>query len=349
MTSKKKIAIIASLIVILAISLVVGLVVVDDFNHPARVYATQVGLPNGVDVSSLEETWGLDDGTKEKAILDYTCQLDSSLQVKFLNSILAIGSIDEQYNQIQFLSSFPFEQQVSMIKDGSAFNFDIDADGKSNYFEKMVSKTPYATKNDVYAIIMTQAGHKYEPVQEIFDMFGDMDVPENNVIDLTAQKNNSTCFDNAAKELSSKADKNDIVLIYISGEGSPGYFHFKDGSETVNYKWFADRIGKISSDKTIVVVESCYSGSAMPSLEGANNRLIITAGSAEEKSDSGIAHELLKGFFKSSADKDGNGYVSIAEAAKYAVEKQTADIVHPQLSDLGNIGATSYLADIQVK
>ena len=83
------------------------------------------------------------------------------------NSNPCEASSDEA-NQAKFLATISEQEYQQLETQGLLLNSNLDGDYWSNYFEKEISKTPYDVKNDVYAILMTMAGHEYEPVNEMF-------------------------------------------------------------------------------------------------------------------------------------------------------------------------------------
>ena len=87
-------------------------------------------------------------------------------------------------------------------------------------------------------------------------------------------------------------------------------------------------------------------------LEGAN-KLILTCCAGNQEGAFGTTYDFLKAFSNISADEDKSGDVSIGEAAEYAkiigtFESQTSPQT-PQLSDVSNIGPTSYLIESKVE
>ncbi|MEM2098309.1 MAG: C13 family peptidase [Candidatus Bathyarchaeia archaeon] len=286
-------------------------------------------------------------GAGEKILIDYLATLDKPLQQKVVDGFLSDGrfSIDEAH-QIQFLQSFPRNEQMRMINDGSFTNNNIDGDSWTNYFEKFVSKTPYDVKNDIYAIVMTMAGREYKPIKEMFEILEKANIPKEHVYELNNERNNAAEFKAAAEKIAQVADKNDTVLFVIDGEGSPGNFAFRDwtGMSSVRYTWFKELIDNIHSKNKVIIVDTCYSGSAIKYLEGANT-LVLTGGTDKQKIGFEIEEKFLKAFSNPIADKDKNNYVSIGEAAEYAKIVRTSENITPQISDISNMGKTSYLIE----
>jgi hypothetical protein len=324
---------------------------IDLFGHPtpAKDYAVHNGIQPDVAAKISHAMDG--DGkmsSNEQTFIDGIAKYDTAHQSVIANGLLSDGEMSaNDSDQMQFIHDLPHEESLNFLDSGHVANYNIDGDmAGSNRFEQLTG-TPYNTKNSVYAIVMTISGHEYGPVDEMFKMLDGMGVPKSNVYDLSQEKNNSVDFEAAAADISHKAGPNDKVIVLMNGHGLPGEFHFRDDTPDVTYKWFNDKIGKINADKIAIVIDACHSGSAIEDLEGPN-RLILTDCSADEKGEFGMTREFLKAFSDSSADKNGNGYVSIGEAAEHSKEARISETKTPQISDKGNIGAKSYLAEIKV-
>ncbi|MCW4047280.1 MAG: hypothetical protein NWE99_06940 [Candidatus Bathyarchaeota archaeon] len=255
-------------------------------------------------------------------------------------------------NQALFLSSISQQEYDKIKADGNLANFNIDGDSWSNRFEQLTG-SPYNVKNDIYAILLTHAGQGYPPVKEMFDILKNAKIPKDHIYDLGVDDNNSANFKAACDKIAQVSDKNDTVLFVINGEGAPGEFGFHKGVvengkwhsiESARYTWFRDVTDNIVSKNKIFIFDTCYSGSAIKYLEG-ENTIILTSATDKQQSDFGICHKFLKAFSNPSADTDKNGYVSIGEAAEYAKNIGYSEIETPQISDISNIGKTSYLIE----
>lgn len=248
-------------------------------------------------------------------------------------------------NQAKFLASISDQEYNQLEIQGKLLNNNLDGDQWSNYFEKQISNTPYDVKNDVYVIMMTMAGHDYQDVDDMFKALGKMNIPQNHIYDLSDVKNNPIEFQAAVDSVAKKATNNDIVLIAIGGHGNKSVFSFKNG-DNVNYKWFSENIEKINSNK-VVIVDSCESGAAIKDLQGMN-RIILTSSTDDQKAGGGITLDFLNSFSNKFADTNQNNYVSIGEAADYAKKIRTLENTTPQISDVGNLGSTSYFVEYQL-
>jgi hypothetical protein len=64
-----------------------------------------------------------------------------------------ILSPDEK-DQIKFLASFPKEELLKLIGNGSFVNTDMDGDGMNNYFEKEIAGLPWNVYNGRYILLL---------------------------------------------------------------------------------------------------------------------------------------------------------------------------------------------------
>ena len=324
------------------------------YSFPATNYAKEK-ISSAIileDLRFLDSDLTLDES--ETVFIDFLADFEQEQQYVIIQSFLVDGVISsEEMFQVQFLNTFTKDERVQLIENGFFYNFNWDGDSWSNYFEQSISKTPYDVKNDIYVIMMTMAGVEYPPVKEMFDILDGMKIPDGNIYDLTLEKNNAMDFEAAAKSLTERSDENDIVLFIINGEGSPGNFAFRDktGMSSIRYTWFNELIDNIVSKNKVIIIDACYSGSAIRYFES-YDKLILTCSADDQKGTFGTTYDFLKAFSNNLADVDKNGYISIGEAADYAKEIGTFESPgspqFPQLSDLGNIGSYSYLAEFRL-
>lgn len=315
------------------------------------------------------EADGLDSG--EKAFMDYVTGFDAPLQQKVVDGFLSDGRLSsDEVHQIEFLKQFPKTEQVGFIESGKFADFNWDGDTYTNYFEKFIAGTPYDVKNEVYVIFSTSASVNYKDVTEMYSflietakiqedhIYGFHSEPgdpsdiahyKTNPYGLHYKTVNPKNLEDAINTVSQKAGKNDTVLVILNGGGLEGYFFPYHDGDSVSYQWINDKLGKIDSKATIIPILACHSGSAIPYLEDRNKpRIILTNSAAKETSDFGIDYEFLQAFMNKSADKDGNGYVSVGEAAEYAKNVGISHNTHPQLSDINNLGPNLYLVEFEV-
>ena len=65
----------------------------------------------------------------------------------------------------------------------------------------------------------------------------------------------------------------------------------------------------------------------------------------------GLGSDFVRAFTNTLADKDGNHYVSIGEAAEYAKIENTYTFPEetPQISDPNSLGSSSYLIELKLE
>lgn len=172
----------------------------------------------------------------------------------------------------------------------------------------------------------------------------DLDGNGTNDIQYSATKANiSTVFNN----LSTKLTPNDNLLVFTTDHGA----RVDEVSALVLWNnvpmypsEFAAELNKVNSKNICVVMEQCYSGGFIASLEG-DGRVIMTACKADEVSwslggavyDEFVYHwcaAIQKSYPSGTAahaDKNGNGIISMKESFEYA---KTNDIANetPQYS-----------------
>jgi hypothetical protein len=256
----------------------------------------------------------------------------------------------EAVKQALFLSAINNTAYQKIKQDGNLSNFNIDGDFWSNYFEHVVTGTPYNVPNDIYVIMLTQAGRDYLLVDEMYKFFEEkMELPAENMYCFSRENNNPENLEAAFNDIAKKADKNDTIIVNLGGEGGPNRFAFyKLINERVSYQWIKERADMVDSGLNVIVVDACYSGSAIKHLESSDKpTIILTAGSADQKTGFGISYEFLKAFSNKAADKDGNNHVSIREAAEHAKEVMTFENETPQLSD--NLDTSNYLIELELE
>ena len=129
--------------------------------------------------------------------------------------------------------------------------------------------------------------------------------------------------------LEEKADANDLVFFYVTGHGT--YLR-------LNIKWnsfFPDEWAQIKSHNRVLVMDSCSAAEFTDTINGdPNPHLSLAAVDADEYGWKGIKEEglpIVGGVFtfyfaealgEMKADLDGDGKVSVQEAARLAEEEQ---------------------------
>ncbi len=138
----------------------------------------------------------------------------------------------------------------------------------------------------------------------------------------------------AMQWLADHADDNDVVLFYIGAHGS----YIRDEIHWTDF--FAQGWGRIRSQKRVLIVDACHAAEFTAAVTGdANPHLSVAAVDAPELGWFGVWEEGLpiigfvfghfwaNAFVDPTADLDGNGLVSVQEAASRA-DVQQRDYMH---------------------
>ncbi|UCF12921.1 MAG: caspase family protein [Thermoplasmatales archaeon] len=123
--------------------------------------------------------------------------------------------------------------------------------------------------------------------------------------------------------LDSMEDSEDTVLFYFHGHGGIGKFMLYNSM--MSYGELGEKLDELESESIFVIIDSCYSGSAIDNLSQ-NSRVIITSAKANETSGSCRLTDPLFEGLEELADYlfEGNndGFVSAEEAYWYAVNTE---------------------------
>jgi len=269
----------------------------------------------------------------------------------------------------QYLGTNPYEPNIDPDKDGipncdDKFPFDpeidTDQDGLSDYFETNILHTDPTKPNDRYVILLDTGGSK--TVEEMYNFFVyKNNISSGNIIKLKGKNATTLNFENAISQITERADRNDMVYIFLESHGGKGTICLYEGNtlKEIKYEKIDNWTDKINAKKLAMCISACYSGSAIEYLkEGPCPRIVITAANENQKT----YWHLLSGNFLGAlndsekydlADNklgDANGYVSLMEAflcAKHFIESNT--FVHPQINDISEIAPTVYLGDYNPK
>jgi len=129
--------------------------------------------------------------------------------------------------------------------------------------------------------------------------------------------------------LEENADSNDLVLFYVTGHGN--YLNYR-----VHWnEFFPEEWSQIASYQRVLIVDSCSAALFTDSInDDPNPHISIAAVDDDEYGWKGIKEEglpiiggiftfyFVEGLGEGKADTDGDGLVSVQEAALYAEEKQ---------------------------
>jgi hypothetical protein len=267
---------------------------------------------------------------EEKVVLDYAAGFNQTLQQKVIDGFKASGKVtSEQVQQIAFLKTLPYAQQVSSIVNGTFTNTDWDGDRINNRPEQIMGM-PWNVHNGRYALIVETTNYT-EGVNNMYNFLTkEQKFSPENVITLAYTNATKENFQQAVSNLSHKVGGNDIVFIGLSGHGDDGVFIFNDGkgnpqaiNAAMHYKDIDARLDTIKSNATVIDVSACGQVSALePLKDGPSPRVVTTIGtdwiSAVSKNYTNSFIQCLPIQFDpvkpKEYDIDGNGYVSIGES-----------------------------------
>jgi len=278
---------------------------------------------------------------------------NKTIQKAIVNGFLSdkILTPDEK-DQIKFLASFPKEEILKLIGNGSYVNTDMDGDGMNNYFEKEIAGLPWNVYNGRYALILYTGNATGILTHADLRKFliEDMKFSPQNVVYLQGSNATFENFKNAILQWENKVNKSDIVYISLFGHGDVGIFQFGD-KKIVRYEEIDKYIDKLKPMKMLVVITACKVWSAVePLKEGPSPRIVFTQ---DDIYFTQISRRFPRGFYApepEAFDLDRNGYVSLAEIFKVIDDimvKYGGD--RPIISDPHNLAPTFYLGDLRVR
>jgi hypothetical protein len=278
---------------------------------------------------------------------------NKTIQKAIVNGFLSdkILTPDEK-DQIKFLASFPKEEILKLIGNGSYVNTDMDNDGMNNYFEKEIAGLPWNVYNGRYALILYTGNATGILTHADLRKFliEDMKFSPQNVVYLQGSNATFENFKNAILQWENKVNKSDIVYISLFGHGDVGIFQFGD-KKIVRYEEIDKYIDKLKPMKMLVVINACKVWSAVePLKEGPSPRIVFTQ---DDIYFTQISRRFPRGFYApepEAFDLDGNGYASLAEIFKVIDDimvKYGGD--RPIISDPYNLAQTFYLGDLRVR
>ena len=207
-------------------------------------------------------------------------------------------------------------------------------------YKILVQTYKYKPEN-IYVIMAdgTDPGYDRRKLDKTYDSSPlDLDGNGTNDIQYSATKSNISAVFNT---LSAKLTPDDNLLVFTTDHGSRvnGVSALVLWNNVLMYpSEFAAELNKVHSQNICVVMEQCYSGGFISSLEG-DGRIIMTACKADEVSwslsgsvyDEFVYHwcAALQNSYPSGAvayaDKNGNGIISMKESFEYAKTNDIAD------------------------
>lgn len=263
--------------------------------------------------------------------------------------------------QIDFLERFN-DSFLNKKNPNWIYNSNIDNDPFTNEFEAHSGTFNWKKKNEVYSLLIygSEIAGYFEKRLKIVENFLKNGLENNSNFKREAFNNynesriyshyseNGTFknFKNSIQNISEKSGKRDIFLMILVGHGKEGFFKFWENQ--VSYKNISEELQKIKSKYKILLIESSYSGSAIPYLKG-DNRIILTGSQSKKRGEGGTLYfSLFKSMTEKRTDADNNGYCNTLESfldAKDEIEENYGD--EPQISNK-KLAQKVYLSEIFV-
>jgi len=327
--------------------------------NPATIYAIKQGLPKdwierinplGEDdnltgwekhiidnlavLSDIYVDWAIEKATKKRGLTpweEYIVNNIDNLPSCFVEKIFGDKYISyEEWMQAQFLARFSMAHLMEM-DELWINNPDLDGDGFTNEFEvAIMSSDPYAY-NGRFAVLAYSEGLPSswrEQVGYVEEFLKSNGFEESNIYRLYEENMTLQDFNRIIELIASRSNEDDIVLILLAGHGIKDEIYFSDG--WVSYKKIKDTLSKIKA-RQILIIDSCYSGSAKTYLMS-EKRVLITSSGEDEETYGGTSFFIFDAIGDKRYDSNNDGYCSIMEAfygAKAYIESKFGN--HPQL------------------
>jgi len=175
-------------------------------------------------------------------------------------------------------------------------------------------------EGDLWAFLVDSKGALFPNMVDVFCLNG---WQSDHIRTLEGEEATKENLNNNFEWLDSMEDLEDTVLFYFHGHGGVGQFALYNGLMT--YSELGEKLDELESECIAVIIDTCYSGSAIEYLSK-NGRVVITSANASETSGScRLTDPLLEGF-EELADYifEGNDddFVSAEEAFCYAVNTE---------------------------
>ncbi len=223
------------------------------------------------------------------------------------------------------------------------------------YISKFKNETKtYNDEVDVYALVVGVATYQHMPSlkytdDDAYQLYAFLKSPEGGAIpnenikvlvDDVATKNNILL---SMDQLFSKADANDVVLLYMSGHGLEGSFipsDFDGYKNQLSYNSINEILQKSDAKHKLLIADACHSGSLVASrgssyapavnsyynilenLDSGGTAMLLSSAAEEVSLEySGLRHGVFSHFLmqglSGQADQDHNKVVTISELYQY--------------------------------
>lgn len=317
------------------------------------------------ELPSVYVDWAIENAIKNHELTDwerYFVNHINKLPDCFVEEVLKDKHISyEDWMQAQFLARFGREY-LDKKDEEWINNPDLDGDGFTNEFEANVSFTDPYVCNERYAILAYSEDltlpwkAKFGEVEKFLTWnasYSDRDMQtfggklyggfkEDNIYKLYDENMTFHNFKLIIDDLVNRSNENDIILFLFAGHGERNLIYFSDRG--VSYGEIEEELTRLKAKVQILIVDACYSGSAITYLKS-EKRIVIASSRETEETYGGMILNLFNAMQNSTCDLDNNKYCSMLESfygAKTSIESKFG--IHPQLSN--EILAETYLMEL---
>lgn len=329
--------------------------------NPATIYAIKQGLPrtliskinplgNDGNLSEWEKyiidhytelppiyiDWIVEKAVKRKILTkweEYIVNNVDRLPARFIEEILKDKQVSyEEFMQSRFLGRFDkeyLEENGEWINDP-----DLDDDGFTNEFEvNFLFMDPY-THNGRFAILTCSEGlppswkEQVESIEEFLRLNG---FKEENIYKLYNGDMTFQNFEQIINIVATKSNEDDLILLLLAGHGRKNEIYFSEG--WVSYESIRGVLMRLKTRTQILIIDACYSGTAIPFLKS-ENRVVIASSREDEETYRGTLFYIFSAMTDESCDLNNDKYCSLLEAfygAKTMIESRFEN--HPQISN----------------
>ncbi|MEM3134699.1 MAG: C13 family peptidase, partial [Candidatus Bathyarchaeia archaeon] len=331
--------------------------------NPATIYAIKQGLP-GILLSKINPLgydgnlsewekyiidhftelppiyidWIMEKATKRKTLTkweEYIVNNVDRLPACFIEEILSDKQISyEEFMQSRFLGRFDKGYVEKEKNEKWINNPDLDNDGFTNEFEVSFLFTDPYTYNGRFAILACSKGLPpswKEQVKFVEEFLRTNGFKEENIYGLYDEEMTFQNFEQIINIVAAKSNEDDLILVLLAGHGRKNEISFSEG--WINYESIRNALIKLKARTQILIIDACYSGTAIPFLKS-ENRVVIASSREDEETYRGTLFYIFSAMTDKSCDLNNDNYCSLLEAfygAKTMIESKFEN--HPQISD----------------
>lgn len=215
------------------------------------------------------------------SFVDNLLSLPVNVQTELAEEYAADGEISRgELNQANFLNTVKNRDELDyLLRNFDPTDKNVSNDPYTNYFSVEHSDIiDWDVANERNVLLLSRT----EDIGFTDNFYKEkMKVPKDQRWWLLDEEATYKKFKELTDNLEGKVDKNDILIFDFFGHGAREFFKFHD--TWASYESIANELNRLPSYQ-IVMVNSCFSGSALPELER-ENRVTLTC--ADENSTSG--------------------------------------------------------------